>query len=108
MTTDLRADAYAAGITGIVDAHVASIVLCGAPSSRIATGDTLYALALAIGAVVLRSTPWPASMCAGLCGFAIVEAVKSIRADRSERRRYLDAVRTVSEAYARLRGGPRG
>lgn len=99
---DLRAAAYAASATGVVDAHVASIVLCGPPSSRIATVHTLYVLALALVAFVLRSTTGPASIFWGLCGFAIVEAAKSIIAYRSERRRYLDAVRTVAEAYPRV------
>ena len=37
---DYRAAAYAASATGVVDAHVASVVLCGPPPSRIATVHT--------------------------------------------------------------------
>lgn len=101
---DPRADAYAAGITGLVDAHVAARVLGGPPSWRAAAVDA--ALTVACGALALASfsTPYLAALSGVTCVSGAFEAVRSVRAYRLARRRYLDAVREVADAYARLHG----
>jgi hypothetical protein len=102
--TNPRADAYAAALTGIVDAHIAARVLSGPPSWRSPAVDV--ALTVVCGALALtsNSTPYLAAFSGASCVSCAVEAVLSIRAYRLARRRYLDAVREVADAYARLHG----
>lgn len=102
--TDLRADAYAAGITGLVDAHVAARVLCGPPPWRAAAIDATLTVTCGALALVSFDTPYLASLAGALCVTGVFESVASIRAYRLARRKYLDAVREVAEAYARLQG----
>jgi len=102
-TNNLRPDAYAAGITGLVDAHVAARVLSGPPSWREAALDV--ALTIACGALTLTSlsTPYLAALSGATGVSGAIEAVRSVRAYLLARRRYLDAVRKVADAYTRLR-----
>ena len=102
--TDLRADAYAAGITGLVDAHVAARLLCDPPSPRVAVVDVVLTVTCGALALASLSTPWIASPMGALCVSGIFSSVESVRAYRRERRKYLDAVRVVVDAFAKLRG----
>lgn len=106
---DLRSTAaVAAGLRGLVDPRVAATVLCGPPSWRSAAGDAL----LAVAGVMLVAAWWDTRVmllcCSALTGLWIHRAEQSIREYRCERREYLDAVRAVDEARARLAGGTRG
>lgn len=105
-TTDLRADAdaYAAAITGLVDAHVAARLLCDPPSWRAAAIDVTLTVTCGALALASLSTPWIASPMGALCASGIFSSVESVRAYRRERRCYLDAVRTVTDAFTKLWG----
>lgn len=97
-----RADAYAAGITGLVDAHVAARVLCGPPSWHAAAVDVALTIVCGVLAFMSFSTPYLAALSGATGVSGAFDAVRSVRAYRLARRRYLDAVREVADAYARL------
>lgn len=106
--TDLRAAAYDAALAGLVDARPAAIVVGGPPPWRVPAIDVAITVTCGALALVSFGTPYLASLAGSLCVTGLFESAQSIRAYRRARREYLDAVRMVAEAYARLRGGDRG
>lgn len=107
-TNNLRADAYAAGLTGLVDPCVAVRVLSGEPSWRGVASDVALTIACGVLALAPGTTRYLASLAVSMGVLCAVDTARSARAYVIERREYRDAVREVIDAYARLRETRRG